>query len=133
MVINFKQMSVNREEFCHEVTDILNNSKTGDRYEGYGVVSFPVEAVLSLRHETPGVGQAPAVVATATVRHDVADEPCNYSHSVVHGSVDGRELALGQDLSHTARMRLRFQIWRFVTTEIPADMAGENLDDESWQ
>lgn len=129
-VITFKQMSVNRQKYCQSPHDVLINSKEGGHHQGFGVVSFSVADVQSLKWTDQSEN---AAQSSALVRHDIQAEPCNYSHSLVCGCVDGKELLPGEELPKTVRKELRRQLFRAVVTELPPERLGETLDADSWQ
>ncbi len=131
--ITFRQMSVNREKYCPSPGDALINSQEGGPTQdtGFGVVSFTAGDVRALAFTDESAGAVRT--CAAVVLHDIAREPCNFSHSLVHGAMNGIELAPEADLPKTARKELRHQIYKSVVTEIPAERAGDFLEEGSWQ
>ena len=132
--ITFNRMSVNRAKYCPNVGDILINSKDGTRYEGFGVVAFTVKSVQSLQFSPEAASGKSDTVYDAVVRHDIAKEPCNFSHTRVNGRQNGSEISEGSDLGNkTVRKELRHQIFQSVIKVIPVEQAGQNLEPRSWE
>lgn len=82
-----------------------------------------------LRYSPALLGGGEETVYDAIVRHDIAEEPCNFSHTVVNGRENGSELGRNIDFrSKEVRKQLRRQLYQSVVTEIPVEQAGQNLE-----
>jgi len=117
--ISFTEMSVNWSRYSPNPGEVLLNTRDGGRYEGYGVVSFPVEALWNLNDPShPAYG--------AKAFHD--PEKCNYSHALVISTESSIPLPQGKDLPKLVRKSFRKKMVNQVTIEIPVEQAGGYLD-----
>jgi len=71
------QSSINRADLCEAPSDVLFNSMQGGQYEGYGVLSFPIDILKA-------TASAPLEVENNSDRYVVSVEhspdQCNYAH-----------------------------------------------------
>lgn len=128
-IINFREMSVNRSSCCRSPSDVLTNTQTGDEYLGFGVVSFSVGAIRGLFHNVMASGQQ-IISYGASVIHE--PERCNYSHTIVVGSINQSNIPKNEDLPKITRKILRQQLWGSISTEIPIELKRKSLEEESW-
>ena len=128
-IISFQEMSVNRSSCCQSPADALINTRAGGKYSGYGVVSFSVYAVRGLLESKELPNQA-SIEYSAVVIHE--PERCNYSHTIVSGRINGIDIPKDGDLPKISKKLLRKQLWKSITTEIPIDLQGGQLEEDSW-
>jgi hypothetical protein len=118
---DFKEMSVNRAQFCAGPEDVLINHENGSIYEGYGVVTVRVRDLV-------GQWEHPQVQGRQfCVEMEHTPYRCNYAHAdAVSYKLEGgrkEKEKLAQPLKLIARLRLL----ELVKIALPATQAGEGL------
>lgn len=118
---DFKEMSVNRAQFCTGPEDVLINHENGSTYEGYGVVTVRVMDLIG-QWDHPQVHGRQFIVEMEHTPYR-----CNYAHAdavsyKMEGGKKERE-KLAQPLKLIARRKL-LELVKIVR---PAAQAGESL------
>jgi hypothetical protein len=125
--IKFNEMSVNREKHGRGPDDVLWNDEEGGRYEGYGVVQFPVSA-LNNEWRHPDERKVP-ITYRLTPLHK--PRQCNYPHSEVTAYESNRETQttqLAKDIKPTSvKMRIREHLQSHVRIVLPPEDSGKRL------
>ena len=125
--IKFNEMSVNRAKYGLSPDDVLWNDDAGGKYDGYGVVQFPV-AALNGEWRHPDERKVP-ITYRLTPLHK--PRQCNYPHSEVTAIEFNRESQTAQsakDIKPTSvKMKIREHLQAHVKIVLPPEDLGLGL------
>lgn len=125
--IKFNDMSVNRENHGHGPDDALWNDVAGGRYEGYGVLQFPVAALSG----TWGHPDGQKFPIDYSLKPSHVPRQCNYPHSEVTAVEFDRKDGTSRfpkDIKPTSvKMRIREHLQPHVRVVLPLERSGQDL------
>jgi hypothetical protein len=118
---DFKEMSVNRAQFCEGPADVLIDHEDGSAYDGFGVVTVSVVDLIG-RWDHPQV-----TGRQFCVEMEHTPYPCNYAHAdAVSYKLEGGK-KVREKLAQPLKLIARKKLLGLVKIELPTSQAGDCL------
>ncbi|EQA47334.1 hypothetical protein LEP1GSC050_1807 [Leptospira broomii serovar Hurstbridge str. 5399] len=121
-VIDSDELSLNREKYSNDPTDVLFRTTTGDYLSDYGILQFSVELFsnLNLQHDTE------EILFTFKIAHK--PEACMYPHSIIVPYKNGKQV--DRISSNFIKTAYREKLWTFAKSFIIRESSPPSVDSE---